>query len=230
MKLIGRAYGRLVQPSQRRCPAHLGTGVQRIDEIENYWNQVRGDRLVPSRCEIDPRGLVDALGYVFILERIADGLARFRIAGSRLTEMTGLELRQVPISALFAYKSRETLSDALTSVFDEPSVARMNIASPTGFGGDHLAGEMVLLPLQSDFGDVDRVLGGMTFEEPFGHTLRQIEIISQDRRKITGCAGPAQATQIFPESTKRPVRVDLAQTFSTVGMSQSHLRLVISND
>lgn len=221
MNLIERAYSRLARPSQCGRPAHLGPGMQRIDKIENYWNQVRGDRLVPSRCEIDPRGLVDALGYMFLLERIAGELARFRFAGSCLTEMTGLELRQVPISALFTYKSREALLDALNSVFDEPSVARLNVASPTDFRGEQLAGEMVLLPLRSEFGHVDRILGGMTFEVPFGRALRQLEIISQDRRKINGCAGPTQATYSFP---------NLAQTFPTVRISQSHLRLVISND
>ena len=64
---------------------------QQLNKIEQYWNEVRGKRLVPSRCEIDPRGMQGVLGHTFILERIAGGLARFRIAGSHLNELTGLE-------------------------------------------------------------------------------------------------------------------------------------------
>ena len=135
-----------------------------IDRIEAYWNEVRGKRLVPSRCEIDPRGLDGALGNAFILERITGGLARFRIAGSQLTELAGLELRQLPLSALFVPASRDALSDALQSVFDEPALVRMTVASPAGFGRARLEGEMILAPLRSDLGDIDRVLGGIAYD------------------------------------------------------------------
>ena len=101
----------------------------KTDRIERYWDSIRGNRLVPSRCEIDPRGLSGLLGNAFILERISGGLARFRIAGSQLTQAAGLELRQLPLSALFLPGSREILSDALLAVFDEPAVVRFDVAA-----------------------------------------------------------------------------------------------------
>ena len=165
--------------------------VQQIDQIERYWNKVRANRLVPSRCEIDPRGLEGVLGHAFILERIAGGLARFRIAGSHLTDICGLELRQMPLSAIFMPGSREILSEALTSVFDDPAIVRMSITSPTGFGRPKLAGELILLPLRSDLGDIDRVLGGLVFEGQIGRTPRRIEIVGETRTSLTGYAGPA---------------------------------------
>ncbi len=88
--------------------------------IEGYWESVRKGRLVPNRFEVDPRGLSGALSNAFILERISGGLARFRIAGSLITETAGAELRGVPMSALFNGESRDELADAINAAFDDP--------------------------------------------------------------------------------------------------------------
>ena len=206
----------------------------KIDRIESYWNSVRGKRLVPSRCEIDPRGMEGVLGHAFILERIAGGLARFRIAGSHLTEVAGLELRQMPLSALFLPGSRQILSDALEAVFDEPAIVRLSITSPAGFGREALTGELILLPLRSDLGDVDRVLGGLVFEGKIGRTPRRIEIVSQTRTSLTGFAGPAHVGDVARDaktpSSKNPVAATLAQERPQQPVKRGHLTLVISND
>ena len=172
-----------------------------LARIESYWEQIRARRLVPSRCEIDPRGLEGVLAHAFILERIAGGLARFRIAGSHIADLAGLELRQMPVSALFLPGSREILSDALTAVFEEPSAIRMTLASPAGFGREALEGEMSLLPLRSDLGDIDRALGGIVLSGRTGRTPRRFEITGQTRRSLVGFAGPAHAGGGFPGTT-----------------------------
>lgn len=198
---------------------------QKVARIERYWNEVRGNRLVPSRCEIDPRGLEGVLSHAFILERIAGGLARFRIAGSHLSDLTGLELRQMPVSVLFTTSSRGVLSETLVSVFDDPSLVHMTIASPEGFGRDTLGGALVLLPLRSDFGDIDRVLGGLVMDGTPGRAPRRIEILSQRRTTLTGYAGPAHGHR----PVSRPVMADPDRADTPVA-AQSHLRLVVSND
>ncbi|MCV6593242.1 MAG: PAS domain-containing protein [Silicimonas sp.] len=161
-----------------------------LEKIERYWNVVRANRLVPSRCEIDPRGLEGVLGNCFILERITGGLARFRIAGAHINELVGLELRQMPISALFSPQSRELLSDAMVAVFEEPAIVRLRLESRGGFGRERLEGEMILLPLRSDMGQVDRVLGGIMMHGKVGRTPRRFEILGQSRQSIVGFAGP----------------------------------------
>lgn len=214
---------------------------QQIDKIEAYWNKVRANRLVPSRSEIDPRGLSGALGNAFILERITGGLARFRIAGSHLSELSGLELRQMPVSALFLPGSRRVLSDAMEAVFSEPAVVRMQVVSPAGFGRDRLFGEMILCPLRSDLGDVDRVLGGLVFEGRIGRTPRRIDIEGQTRKSLTGYAGPIR--QDTPEMADVALTDEKSKTFlgemqSVVKpasapkreISRGHLTLVVSND
>lgn len=210
----------------------------KIDTIERYWDSIRGKRLVPSRCEIDPRGLDGVLGHAFILERITGGLARFRIAGTHLTDVAGIELRQMPISALFLPGSREILSDALEAVFDEPAMVRMNISSPSGLGRETLVGELILLPLRSDLGDVDRVLGGIVFEGPVGRTPRRIEIVNQSRKSLTGFAGPAHVgpledvNALLKERRTRiePTRTKPKPEAKTTPVKRGHLTLVVSND
>lgn len=197
----------------------------KIDRIESYWSSVRGKRLVPSRCEIDPRGLDGVLSHAFILERITGGLARFRIAGSHASDLSGLELRQMPLSALFLPGSREILSDALQAVFDEPAIVRFTVSSPAGLGRDSLEGELILLPLRSDLGDVDRVLGGLVLEGKIGRTPRRIEIVGQIRKSLTGYAGAAHTPKPKLEAAVEPSPAPKA---SQIG--RGHLRLVVSND
>ncbi|MGR3511684.1 MAG: PAS domain-containing protein [Paracoccaceae bacterium] len=202
----------------------------KIDRVEKYWNTVRGNRLVPSRSEIDPRGLDGVLGHAFILERITGGLARFRIAGSHLTDLTGLELRQMPLSALFLPGSRDVLSEAMEAVFDEPAVIRMEIASPASIGREPLTGEMILLPLRSDLGDVDRVLGGIVLDGRVGRTPRRIEVLGQTRQTLTGYAGPrftGDDAKTPPVTARRPSREAPRPTPQT---GRDYLKLVVSND
>lgn len=217
---------------------------QNLQAFEMYWNKVRGNRLVPSRCEIDPRGLEGSLSHAFILERITGGLARFRIAGSHLSDLTGLELRHMPISALFGPSSRDVLSGALTAAFDEPAIVRMQISSPGGFARTELTGEMVLLPLRSDLGDIDRVLGGLILDGQIGRTPRRIEILSEKRQSLVGYAGHShqdstddampmpRKLERSQERAKQRLRESIAKTRAApeANLDRSHLRLVVNND
>lgn len=202
----------------------------KIDKVERYWNTVRGKRLVPSRCEIDPRGLDSVLGHAFILERITGGLARFRIAGSHLTDLTGLELRQMPLSALFLPGSRDILSDALVAVFDEPAIVRMTITSPASFGREALTGELILLPLRSDLGDIDRVLGAIVLDGRVGRTPRRIEILNQSRTSLTGYAGPLHSSEEPKVPSERPAPPAPRASKPAAPVERGHLRLVVSNE
>lgn len=214
-----------------------------LDKIERYWNVVRTNRLVPSRCEIDPRGLEGVLGNAFILERITGGLARFRIAGSHITELTGLELRQMPISALFMPTSREVLSDALVATFEDPATIRMRIESKGGFGRENLTGEMIFMPLRSDMGQIDRVLGGIVMDGKIGRTPRRLEITSQSRQSLVGYAGPSHAKPTSVPNVPKPAKTERGSFPMPPNASpmppprqpdpkprdRSHLRLIVDN-
>ena len=115
--------------------------------VEDYWDSLRDGRLLPGRDEIDPRALSGALSRAFLVERIAPGQARFRVAGSHLADLVGMEARGMPVSALFEPEARTRLSEALEAVFEAPAVVRMALSSAGGIGRPALTGGMVLLPL-----------------------------------------------------------------------------------
>ncbi len=58
-----------------------------------YWDAVRAGRAAPLRFEIDPSKISAILPYTFILERIDAENYRFRLAGTRMCEIFGHELR-----------------------------------------------------------------------------------------------------------------------------------------
>lgn len=211
--------------TDERNVVRMGHGAQHdkaLARIEAYWTEVRAGRLVPSRSEIDPRGLEGVLGHAFILERLTTGLARLRIAGSHMTELLGMEARGLPMSTIFAPGSRETLAEALEAVFDEPATVRFSVISGSGFGRPELTGGIVLLPLRSDLGDITRVLGGISLTGRVGRTPRRLEITGQSRRSLVGYATrPGENTGLSGRfiDPKPPRRT-----------RSDHLRLVVVND
>lgn len=224
-------------------PFRIGHGAQHdaaLAKIEGYWTEVRRGRLVPSRSEIDPRGLSNVLGHAFILERVSTGLARVRIAGSHMTDILGLEARGLPLSAAFGAASRETLSDALEAVFDEPASVRFSLVSDAGFGRSELTGAMVLLPLRSDLGDITRVLGGLAMDGNIGRTPRRLEIIGQSRQTLIGYADrPGESNGLsgrfeVPGPTAKPpaprAEPRPAAPRETSRRRSDHLRLVVVNN
>jgi hypothetical protein len=134
-----------------------------------YWNEVRGDRLAPRRFDIEPARISEILSETFILE-IEDGATRFRLAGSRITENLGLELRGVAITELWSDDDRSRLGPVLSAVVEQGGVglirftAKSSEPSPetphkTGF-------EMLLLPLVHTGGRVTRILGAISNSSP----------------------------------------------------------------
>jgi len=164
-----------------------------LTRIETYWERLRGNRLMPARAEIDPRDLNGVLGNTFILERIAPGLAKFRVAGSHLNDLLGMEARGMPISAMFDPAARGDLADVLEAVFSEPAIVQLSLGCKSGIGRPALTGGMILLPLKAAEGSPNRALGAMVMNGPIGRAPRRPEIRGQSRRTLIGYADPACA-------------------------------------
>lgn len=226
--------GRVVELTRYRGP-----GVRpAIAQTEAYWETVRRGRLVPDRAEIDPRGLSGVLGHAFILERIASGLARIRIAGSHLTDLTGLEVRGMPLSALFEPSARDSLADVLRAVFDDPAVLRLELESPGGFGQSDLIGDMILLPLRSDLGEISRILGAVVMTGEIGRTPRRLTLRQTHHRGLVGHgAGADLPLRGFSELDDRdrpggrPPRPAPSPVLdrSRIVSRAAHLRLIVDN-
>ena len=157
-----------------------------LAQLEAYWNSLRGTRLMPQRSEIDPRGLKGCLEYCFVLERIAPGLARMRVAGSHLGDLMGMEVRGMPISSFLTSESREEFGKALEEVFETPATATIELVSETGFGRPAMTGRLVLMPVRSDLGDVSRILGAFVTDGEIGRAPRRFNVRTIKINRIIG--------------------------------------------
>lgn len=173
-----------------------------MSQVETYWNGLRGTRTVPARSEVDPRRIEDALEYAFILERIAPGIARFRLAGMHLNDLMGMEVRGMPLTAFFMPDARAGVSDTLESMFSKPATARLQLAGDRGFGKPPLDAELMLLPLKSDFGDVNRALGCLATLGPIGRVPRRFSV-KETRISNIVPGVPAAPIQASPAETWR---------------------------
>ncbi len=154
--------------------AHAGNRFHAPALVEGYWHALRGGGDVPLRARVDPRGIEDALEYAFIAERIAPGLARLRIAGMHLSDLMGMEVRGMPLSAMFAAPARPALAEALEQVCAAPATVWATLEAGEAPGGDALRGRMFLAPLKSDFGEVNRILGCLQTFGRIGRTPRRL--------------------------------------------------------
>lgn len=159
-----------------------------IAQIDAYWEALRGDRQVPLRAEVDPRGIDQALENAFILERIAPKVARFRLAGMHLNELMGMEVRGMPVTSLFEPGDRAAVTTMLEHVFEEPAKARLRLnPAPGAWSQAGPAGELLLLPLRSDLGDISRALGCLVTDgTPVGRAPHRFSIAAQDVRPLGG--------------------------------------------
>ena len=198
-----------------------------LSQIEAYWEGLRNGRIMPSRSEVDPRGIAGALENAFILERVARGVGRFRLAGMHLNDILGMEVRGMPLTALILPESRDEVSSVVTAVFDEPAIARLNLASDTGLGRSPMEARMVLLPLRSDLGDVSRILGCFVAEGKIGRAPRRFSITSQSRKTLIGYGEGHPAPAATP-ATSDASRPDSGEADRPAG--RPHLSLVKSDD
>jgi len=174
--------------------------------VEAYWDALRAGREMPKRAEIDPRGIESALEYAFILERVAPGVARMRIAGTHLHDIMGMEARGMPITAFFEHDCRTRVAGLLEEVFQTPGTADLLLHSSGSLGQPELEARMILLPLKSDLGDVSRILGCLVSNGELGAVPRRFDLRSVNLRRLSGL--PALVHK------KKPARQEFAETMT----------------
>ncbi|MEM7236789.1 MAG: PAS domain-containing protein [Pseudomonadota bacterium] len=123
-----------------------------------YWDRLRAGRPVPFRSEIDPRDMDCDARHLFILESLGSGNIRFRLAGSSISDAFGMELRGMSVRAIMEGRSRESIAALVEEVLEEPGVGYARLIEDTEAA---TTWEMILLPLKSDLGSTDRVIGAL---------------------------------------------------------------------
>ena len=154
-------------------------------EIRAYWEVLRGSADFPQRDRVDPRGIAGALDQSFLIERVAPGIARFRLAGMRLAAVMGMDLRGMPMSALISAPDRDRFGRALEAVFAQPSILDARLEAERGYGRPALTARMMILPLGDLDGKPTLALGCVALDSPdIGRSPRRFAISGLMRETI----------------------------------------------
>jgi hypothetical protein len=181
-----------------------------LAEVEAYWTALKGSRQMPARLEIDPRGIEGALAHTFLIERIAPGIGRIRLAGSHLNDMMGMEIRGMPLTALIAPEHRARFSDHLEQVFTAPAQLVADLTAERAIGKPKCLGRMLILPLTDEENRVTRALGCLSTHGEIGRAPRRFRMTTQRLQPLTGSVPlprsvprhPQQPTPAFAEPAR----------------------------
>ncbi len=209
-----------------------------LSQVEAYWEGLRGMRIAPLRSEVDPRGIDQALENAFVLERIAPGLARFRLAGMHLNEVMGMEVRGMPLTSFFTPDARQIVNEALGHVFEQPAKVEFELKGESGSG--EVSGQVILLPLRSDLGDISRALGCLVTHGQIRRCPLRFDIVSaRTVSLVSGETGPLSVP--YPQPTApasgagslaepRGAYQNRPQAVRPVPGRRAHLRLISDNE
>ena len=211
-----------------------GRGYGALQEVRAYWQGLRNGGGLPGRASIDPRGMQGSLEHVFLIERIAPGEARFRLAGMHLTLLIGMEVRGMPLSVLFEPPARDAVQALVEAVFVGPATVELALEAERGIGRPALEGRMLLLPVIGDEGICDRALGCVVTQGEIGRSPRRFAI----SRQTTAPIAPHQPAALVARApVDQPGFAEQVLPFSARAIQKPgkprahpHLRLVKSDD
>lgn len=184
--------------------------------LYRYWNDLRAGRNAPYRSELDPRAIATLLESTFILEHGGVSTPRFRLAGTRLCDQFGMELRGMSALALWHGDCRSRMKNLLEQVVTEPCIGHVACTVETR-GGYLFDAEFLYLPLRSDLGEMTRILGcgyymgggelGLPGQEPIHHWIENVNVYQIDSVEPVSADAPTRALPPLVGGEDVPIRM-----------------------
>ena len=170
-----------------------------------YWNSLRAGRAAPYRSELDPRAISHLLESTFILEHPRAGAPRFRLAGTKLCEQFGMELRGMSALALWHGDCRKQVKELLDEVVETPRIGHVSCTVETR-ANHKFEAEFLYLPLRSDLGEMTRIVGCGYYMapaeaefagyEPIHHWINTINVFDIDSNEASEGGGDGDAPNV----------------------------------
>jgi hypothetical protein len=195
-----------------------------LNNLRGYYEGLRLGGALPHREQIDPSALGGVLENTFLVERIAPGMGRFRLAGMAVQDVLGMEARNMPLSILFEPVARAQLARVLEQVFIGPTMLDVSLEAERAIGRPHLAGRMILLPLRDAKGAFHQIIGGFALSGTIGRAPRRFGItrMRSEQFDVPSAYAPVIA---------RPLALASAlPDFTPTPKAKPQLRLVHSRD
>jgi len=203
-----------------------------LERMEDYWNGLRRGNTVPYRSEVDPRAVQQMLRHAFILERLAPGVGKLRVSCGVLTDIQGMDMRGMPIAAIITEDSREEFREILEQVFSGPATARIDLTTTRGFRSRGKRASLLLMPLRSDTGEINRILGAITVDGDGRKAPTRFDLAESLIREVhVDDDGLAERLSVRPVTLADRQNAMMPEDIraNTVPTKHAHLRLVVSD-
>lgn len=149
--------------------------------LYDYWNNLRQSRTAPLRSELDPRAIKELLPTVFILQREDDTTFIYRLAGTRLCQHFGYELRNQNFLENWRKNELHSIATLFESISDNHSAAVMGVKTHSENTTQNMM-EFVFVPVKLDSTGDTRILGCGSVFNPEPHAPRSRVV----RQEVSG--------------------------------------------
>ena len=213
-------------------------------ELLQYWQELRGTRQMPVRSKFYPLEIETSLASILVAEKVAPSVARIRLAGSILNNTLGMDVRGMPLTALFEPTVRDSIAEATRDLFASPAIVVLELNARCGFSRRPVRARLLLLPMSDTDGNIAPIVGCLDIKGGIGKSPRRFKVSSIRRTDVTGDA--PQPTQVEPLYSTAMQRKQLTETYSFAEntpifkskrqsekppeVSRGSLRLVVSNE
>lgn len=125
----------------------------------DYWSELRGQRLAPSRAELSPRAMKSFLPYVQIFDVLEGGKAyRPRLMGTAIVAQINEDATGQLFDASSPRPVVHRVLRALGWILENRRPLRTFAMRTAIEGRDHISHETVFLPLSSDGEAIDMMM------------------------------------------------------------------------
>lgn len=135
--------------------------------VKAYWDDKRGERLMPSRAEIDPIELREHLGWILLLDVIGDYADfRFRLIGTKVTRYFFTDTTGKTVTEAFARFGPAAVNGVL-AVYRKTArdCIPMRAYGDAGWLGQAFYDfDALYLPLSDDGVTANKILSAFTFD------------------------------------------------------------------
>jgi hypothetical protein len=126
-----------------------------------YWDGLRAGRIAPQRLELDPSRIGSILPEILLLERVDAGTYCYRLAGTRLCEVFGSELRGSNLLDGWSAADRTELTRDLALTCEQGAATHVTMEGSAG-STRRVQLEALFLPLTHANNTIERVLGAVS--------------------------------------------------------------------
>ena len=134
-------------------------------QLYAYWDRVRNGRRAPQRFEIEPAKIAPLLPETFIAECTGPHGVRFRLAGTKICEQFGRELRGIELLSLWEPDDQEALASLLRRILTGAAIGEVVFQAHTE-ENRQAKFELLLMPLIHTGHTVNRLLGAISAIDP----------------------------------------------------------------